>query len=212
MRRLEHMRRVQQLTLELSADEEREEARERRMAAARAARAGQSSTPALPTATVKVEAEDEFTHVWDDFSHWEKMVNDEETSPRKGALALSLPNLQSQSDVGAPVPERAASVPNVPSVPSLPGQAAMWRTDQARTGKISFEERKKWFEEALLAWHAQDDEEDFGTSLYARESQGVIGQPKRSSANSEPSGLCAPNPAWFHSAWGGWQGPAVIFN
>lgn len=46
------------------------------------------------------------------------------------------------------------------------------RARETKRDRAAFEERKKTFEAALLAWHAQDEEEDFGTSLYARHRQG----------------------------------------
>ncbi|KAE8753012.1 hypothetical protein FOCC_FOCC000358 [Frankliniella occidentalis] len=205
LRRLQHLQRLQQLVSELSImDQEDMEERQRSTTTRR-----KIDAPKPVDSSV-----DEFTHVWDDFSHWEKMVSDDVKENEDPADASTVP---SQSPVGTRRPDvpMLANQPDlIPVLPPVPGQAGPWRTTrssscssissggQRRSPDSGFEERKKWFEEALLSWHAQDDEEHFGTSLYP--SSYVRGRAQDRAGERAPQ--------WSQAAWSAWQGPSYTIH
>lgn len=168
VRRLQHQRRVQELIEELAVDEQDKP---------------QSVEPKMAKLD---ESRSEFTHAWDDFCHWEKMVSDEKE-------VLVVPN---------PPDLIPFMQPQTQMIEQALQKSESWGDDKHFVNRhdedSGFDERKKWFEEALLAWHAPD--EDFGTSLYS---------PPEPTWKPTPASKPAA-PHWFESAWNAWQGPAVL--
>lgn len=190
-RRLQHLQRVQQLVDELAAGDRGDTPAKAKVAAAK------------PTPSSTAAPEDEFTHVWDDFSHWEKMVSDDKENvdpvapARKAACTGSAMAFGNQPDL---IPVMPSS--NVWRHKTVGGQHSSphgGRRHSIAADGDGFEERKKWFEQALLSWHAQDDdEEDLGTSLYST-----------AAAMRPAHGLGGYESPWHHAAWPAWTGPAT---
>lgn len=182
-----------------------------------------STAPCSEPSTPSAESEDVFTHMWDDFSHWEKMVSDDKdhVEDRRPASCSSMSDMSIMAFSNQP--DLIPVMPSMPAVPSMPSSAAgagVWRhkgvEHAARRHSVAgdgdgFEERKRWFEQALLSWHAQDDEEHFGTSLYTPSLQQrqppleAIGGGRGLRADIG-HGHAAP---WHHAAWSAWTAPAT---
>ncbi|KAK3921885.1 Nipped-B-like protein pqn-85 [Frankliniella fusca] len=228
-RRLKHLQRLQELVSELSLMDQQDSE-----AAAAAAAAGASGSRKKADAPPPVNADssiDEFTHVWDDFSHWEKMVSDDDKENEEPVDDESHPTSQSPVGTRPAAPAPAPAVPPrplqslitnqpdlIPQLPPAPGHDGPWRSTLARSLMRSsscssagpwrspdsgFEERKKWFEEALNSWHGQDEEEFSGATLYpATYFRGRLPQDR----------AVEQSPQWYQAAWKAWQGPADSFH
>ncbi|XP_034241119.1 inner centromere protein-like [Thrips palmi] len=226
-RRLQHLQRMQQLMAEL-AEERADKQPLRRSASEPSTTSPSPASSASSRATAGSAAQDDvFTHMWDDFSHWEKMVNDDKENADPADATPRPAKACSSACSAVAFGNPPDLIPVIPVMPSSAAGAGVWgqksvggnqhgNPHYGRRHSVAvdgFEERKKWFEEALLSWHAQGDEEDFGTSSLtssARPRMDAIGDGRSQRRDASPWHTVPWHTVpWHHAAWSAWTGPAT---